>query len=138
MSYVRYIDRTKAYYKAEGYEKPYQWAKFDEVPFLVKVGVEGDGLRARPVGRNDRLHAGFVDMITEPVLVIGFVGQQMFARQAFHQTLGLGDVVPLPRRQDEAQRIAQGIDGDVDLAAQPAARTSDGLILSPPFAPAAC
>jgi len=33
LSYVRYIDRTKAYYKAEGYEKPYQWAKFDEVPF---------------------------------------------------------------------------------------------------------
>ncbi len=33
MSYVRYIDRTKAYYLAEGYDKPYQWAKFDEVPF---------------------------------------------------------------------------------------------------------
>jgi hypothetical protein len=33
LSYVRYIDRTKAYYKAEGYDKPYQWAKFDEVPF---------------------------------------------------------------------------------------------------------
>ena len=33
MSYVRYIDKTKAYYKAEGYEKPYQWAKFDDVPF---------------------------------------------------------------------------------------------------------
>ena len=34
--------------------------------------------------------------------------------------------------------IAQAIDGDVDLARQAAARTSDGLILSPPFAPAAC
>ena len=33
LSYVRYIDRTKAYYKAEGYEKPYQWANFDTVPF---------------------------------------------------------------------------------------------------------
>jgi hypothetical protein len=33
LSYVRYIDRTKAYYKAEGYEKPYQWANFAEVPF---------------------------------------------------------------------------------------------------------
>ena len=51
---------------------------------------------------------------------------------------GLGDVVLLPRRQDDPQRIAQAIDGDVDLARQAAARTSDGLILGPPFAPAAC
>ena len=33
LSYVRYIDKTTAYYKAEGYEKPYQWAKFADVPF---------------------------------------------------------------------------------------------------------
>ncbi|MDP7546558.1 MAG: glycine/sarcosine/betaine reductase selenoprotein B family protein [Alphaproteobacteria bacterium] len=33
MSYVRYIDRTTAYYLAEGYDKPYQWAQFDDVPF---------------------------------------------------------------------------------------------------------
>lgn len=33
MSYVRYIDKTTAYYKAEGYEKPYQWAQHDDVPF---------------------------------------------------------------------------------------------------------
>jgi len=33
LSYVRYIDRTKAYYQAEGYEKPYQWAKNETVPF---------------------------------------------------------------------------------------------------------
>lgn len=33
MTYVRYIDKTRAYYKSIGYEKPYQWAHFDEVPF---------------------------------------------------------------------------------------------------------
>ncbi|MDP6706821.1 MAG: glycine/sarcosine/betaine reductase selenoprotein B family protein [Alphaproteobacteria bacterium] len=33
MDYVRYIDRTREYYAAEGYEKPYEWAHFDEVPF---------------------------------------------------------------------------------------------------------
>lgn len=31
--YVRYIDRTREYYLAEGYKKPYQWAHFDHVPF---------------------------------------------------------------------------------------------------------
>ena len=33
VSYVRYIDKTRAYYLAEGYDKPYQWAQYDEVPF---------------------------------------------------------------------------------------------------------
>ena len=30
---VPYIDRTRDYYQAEGYEKPYQWAHFETVPF---------------------------------------------------------------------------------------------------------
>ena len=33
MDYVRYIDRTREYYAAEGYEKPYRWSPFDDVPF---------------------------------------------------------------------------------------------------------
>ncbi len=33
MSHVRYIDRTREYYLAQGYEKPYRWAENDDVPF---------------------------------------------------------------------------------------------------------
>ena len=33
MSYVRYIDKTRDYYRSVGYTKDYQWAHFDEVPF---------------------------------------------------------------------------------------------------------
>ena len=32
-AYVRYIDKTKAYYLSQGYEKPYVWAKNDSAPF---------------------------------------------------------------------------------------------------------
>lgn len=32
-TYVRYIDRTRDFYRSKGYEKPYQWPYFDEVPF---------------------------------------------------------------------------------------------------------
>jgi len=32
-SYVRYIDRTRDYYLSKGYDKSYQWAHFEEVPF---------------------------------------------------------------------------------------------------------
>ena len=33
MSHVQYIDKTRDYYRAQGYEKPYQWAHFDDRPF---------------------------------------------------------------------------------------------------------
>lgn len=32
---VNYIERTRDYYVAQGYAKPYQWAQFDEVPFTA-------------------------------------------------------------------------------------------------------
>lgn len=31
--YVRYMDRTRDYYLSKGYDKPYQWAHFEDVPF---------------------------------------------------------------------------------------------------------
>ena len=33
MDPVDYMERTRRYYAAQGFEKPYQWAHFDEVPF---------------------------------------------------------------------------------------------------------
>lgn len=33
MSHVRYIDKTREYYRAEGYGRPYEWAHFEDVPF---------------------------------------------------------------------------------------------------------
>jgi D-proline reductase (dithiol) PrdB len=33
MDYVRYIDRTRAYYLSQGYKEPYRWAHFEDVPF---------------------------------------------------------------------------------------------------------
>jgi hypothetical protein len=31
--YVRYIDKTRAYYLSQGYDKPYTWAHNDSAPF---------------------------------------------------------------------------------------------------------
>lgn len=30
---VRYMERSRKYYEAHGYEKPYRWAHYDSVPF---------------------------------------------------------------------------------------------------------
>ena len=32
---VRYMERSRTYYEAHGYEKPYRWVHYDEVPFSV-------------------------------------------------------------------------------------------------------
>ncbi|MEP1122441.1 MAG: glycine/sarcosine/betaine reductase selenoprotein B family protein [Ilumatobacter sp.] len=32
-SFVSYIDKSREYYQAQGFEHPYRWAAFDEVPF---------------------------------------------------------------------------------------------------------
>jgi hypothetical protein len=33
MTHVRYIDKTREYYRAEGYAAPYRWAHFEDIPF---------------------------------------------------------------------------------------------------------
>ena len=30
---VPYMERTRAYYAAQGFDKAYAWARFDDVPF---------------------------------------------------------------------------------------------------------
>ena len=32
-TFVRYIDRTREYYEAQGFERPYSWASHGDVPF---------------------------------------------------------------------------------------------------------
>ena len=32
-SFVSYIDKSREYYKAQGYERPYRWARYEDVPF---------------------------------------------------------------------------------------------------------
>ena len=32
-SFVSYIDKSREYYQAQGYERPYRWARYEEVPF---------------------------------------------------------------------------------------------------------
>ena len=32
-SFVSYIDRSREYYAAQGYPKPYAWPHYDDVPF---------------------------------------------------------------------------------------------------------
>lgn len=39
---VRYMDRTRRYYEAQGFDKPYQWARHDDVPFALPTKPLGE------------------------------------------------------------------------------------------------
>lgn len=36
-SHVSYIDKSREYYEASGYDQPYRWAAFDDVPFHATI-----------------------------------------------------------------------------------------------------
>jgi hypothetical protein len=77
-----------------------------------------------------RLHDG--------VAVVGLVGDERIRLMPRDQGLSLRDVRLLTGRQDEFDRVPQRIDRDVDLGAESAAGTAEGLVVLPPFFPAAC
>lgn len=71
--------------------------------------------------------------------VITLVGEQGFGLDKRQQRVGLRDVMDLPTREAERQRIAQGVDDHMDFRREPAARAADGLVETPFLrAPAAC
>ena len=111
----------------------------DQIAFAIGVLVIWDGLRSRAARWDHGLRAGFCDSGAEAIGVKALVGEQVLERKAADQVFGLEDVVHLAWGQDEADGIAEGIDPDVYLRTQAAARTPDRLIFAPPFfAPAAC
>lgn len=76
--------------------------------------------------------------LAEVVGVVGRVGHDDFGGKVFDQGTRLGHIAHLARRKRKAHRASQSSDSQVDFGAQAAARTANGLILSPPFAPLAC
>ncbi len=59
MAAVPYMERTRAWYEAQGYERPYRWASFEKVPFQhpdkplssSRVGVVITAGQVQPNGR---------------------------------------------------------------------------------------
>jgi hypothetical protein len=105
----------------------------DQMALLVEVLVVRNRLRACGVG-GDHGPAALCDHRgAEPIGVKGGVADHELGFKARNQCLGLGRLVGLARREAQAHRIAERIDGDVQLGRQAAARTPDRLSVRPPF-----
>lgn len=109
----------------------------------VALAVEGEVALARGdaigLGRNDRGDAPRLQGQDQGVGVIGLVGQEGSRTDSGQQRLGLAKIGGLAGGQRDADRIAQGVDDDVDLGGQSASGAADGLVFAVFFrAPALC
>ena len=111
----------------------------DEVALAVEREVAMARGDAIGLGRDDRGDAPRLQGQDQGVGVIGLVGQEGPRADPGQQQLGLAKIAGLTGRQRDADRIAQGIDDDVDLGGQSASGAADGLVLAVFFrAPALC
>ena len=113
-------------------------AAFDQVAFLVELAVERMLLRARWIVGDDGDSTGLGDGLAEVVGVVGGIGQHGGGPILAEQRCGLRHIATLTGSEDDPGRTPQAADGEVDLGAQTAAGSANGLILRPFFAPAAC
>ena len=113
----------------------------DDVALFIEVDVVGTLDFAVSFWRDDGLCAGLGDRLDKMIGIIALVGNGGARSDAVDKIMREGDVVALPGRPDQADRVAQRIASGVDFGAQPAPRPAEALGICPPFclrAPAAC
>jgi len=90
------------------------------------------------VGRDDGFAAAFSQPVAQFSGIVGPVGEQpRGCRDALQQGGGADQVMDIARRQGEGDGAAALIGQGVNLSRPSAARSADGVLEVPPFAPAA-
>ena len=93
---------------------------------------------ARWVGRDDGLTAPLGEPVAQATGIVGPIGDQgLGCGNASQQSLGACEVMDLPGGDGEGPRAAVFVGYGVNLGRPSAARSSDGIVEGPPFAPAA-
>ena len=91
-SFVSYIDKSREYYAAHGYERPYQWAHPTDAPSLLplaaplstlRVGLLTTAYPLRPAGAPVQAKAPYAQAI-EPVPTSMFTDDLAWDRKATH------------------------------------------------------
>src|SRR3954453_21291026 len=104
----------------------------DQVPGLVEVFVKGAPYRAGFARRDHRCLTGFSKRLEHALVGIErLVGNERLGLKVGQQGIGSSQIVLLTGGEMKAGPIGERIDGGVDFRAQPSARASDGLILTP-------
>ena len=78
-------------------------------------------------GRNHSFCARCFDLGHKMIGVVALVGHHGLTRQILDQCRGMVDIGDLSGRENDTQRIAQRVDGDMQFGRQSAARAADFL-----------
>lgn len=108
---VSYIDKSREYYAAHGYEQPYKWASYDAVPFESWVGRDMTDARVgvvtttfpMPFEAPKQVYAQAIEPIPEAM----FTRDLSWDKQATH-TDDVGTFLPLAVLNDLAAEGAIG------------------------------
>jgi hypothetical protein len=110
----------------------------DEMTPFVHVEIARNPARPVAFRWDDGTGTAPVEFGPDPVGIEGLVAEQSIEIDAFDQGSDPDSVVALAGQENEAHQVSERIDQGDDLGGQAAARSSDGLISSPPFAPVPC
>lgn len=93
---------------------------------------------ARGVRRDDGLCAALFQPIAQRASIVGAVREQTATRpHDVEDSPCAGQIMDVARRERESDRPAEIVGQGVDFRRAPAARGANGMMMSPPFAPAA-
>ena len=111
----------------------------DEVALGIESEVAIASALAVRLWRDDRLDGSHFEALDEGVGVVALVAEEGFGLGFSREGFSLGDIVDLAAGEAERQRIAQGVDDDMNFGGQPATQATYGLVETPFFrAPALC
>lgn len=100
----------------------------DEMAGLVEILVVVAQRLSILLGRYDRRLAGFAERFDHPLVGIeALVGDYRIGGDRGKKRIGAVEIMGLARRQVETGRIAEGVDGGVDLGAQSSPASPDRL-----------
>lgn len=112
-SYVSYIDRSREYYAAQGYTKPYQWPHYDDVPFAplakplaeCRVGLVTTAGKMRPANPMEAMlyRRELYAEPTNPPPISRFTDDLFWDKKATH-TNDLDSFLPINRLAEYAQK----------------------------------
>lgn len=107
------------------------------MPPLISFGVIVALMFAVRFRRDHGTCAALIKLFQKPVRIERFIRHECAEGDTSDQRRDAFHVMRLTRQQQKADQVAKCVDQGNDFGRQAAARTSDGLSLSPPFAPVA-
>ena len=110
----------------------------DQVAIPIEMTIERTWVATVGTGWDNGLGSLRFDCGNKRIRIVAFVGNNESGRLPLDQGGGLVDIRDLASRENDAQRVAQGIDCDMQFGGQPASRPPDLLTAGFFRAPAEC